>query len=140
MPIVSDMMTTEPCTLATGATLVEAARVMRDRDVGDVIVIDDDGRVQGLVTDRDIAVRAIADGRDPSATAVQEVCTSEPVTVGPDTEVGEVVRLMRDHAVRRIPVVADGGQPLGLVSLGDLAREFDQTSAMADIAEQPPQS
>ena len=140
MPNVSEMMTTEPCTLATGATLIDAARVMRDRDVGDVIVIDDDGRVQGLVTDRDITVRAIADGRDPAETPVQDVCTAELVTVGPETEVGEVVQLMRDHAIRRIPVVADGGQPVGMVSLGDLAREFDRTSAMADIAEQPPTS
>jgi CBS domain-containing protein len=129
-------MTADPRTIDTGATLVDAAREMRDGDVGALIVVDG-GSVAGIVTDRDIVVRAIADGRDPGSTRVTDVATMSPVTLTVDQTVEDAIRVMREQDVRRIPVVQDG-RPAGIVSLGDLAIERDTDSALADIASEPP--
>jgi CBS domain-containing protein len=129
-------MTADPRTVDTGATLVDAAREMRDGDVGALIVVDG-GSVAGVVTDRDIVVRAIADGRDPGSTRVSDVATTSPVTLTVDQTVDDAIRVMREQDVRRIPVVQDG-RPAGIVSLGDLAIERDTDSALADIASEPP--
>jgi CBS domain-containing protein len=136
MTIVSQVMTTDPCCVSRGTTLQEAADRMRSLDVGDVLVVED-GRLEGIITDRDITVRAVADGMDVSATTVDEVCSAEPLTAAPDEDVAEVANRMRQGAVRRIPVV-EGGRPVGIVSLGDLAIQMDPASALADISEAPP--
>jgi CBS domain-containing protein len=111
---------------------------MRSEDVGDVLVARD-GVLLGLVTDRDIALRAVADGVDPLTVSCQAVCTPNPVCVGPHEEVAAAVRLMRGHAVRRLPVV-DDGRTVGVVSLGDLALDQDPGSALADISRASPTS
>jgi CBS domain-containing protein len=111
---------------------MEAARVMREADVGPVLVVDD-GRVAGILTDRDIVVRAIADGRDPQSTPVREACSADLVTLSPDQDIDDAARLMREHDVRRLPVVQDG-RPVGILALGDLAVERDSDSALADIS------
>jgi CBS domain-containing protein len=129
-------MTADPRTVDPDATLVDAAREMRDGDVGALVVVDG-GAVAGVVTDRDIVVRAIADGRDPSATKVRDVATMNPVTLTVDQTVEDAIRVMREQDIRRIPVVQDG-RPAGIVSLGDLAIERDTESALADIASEPP--
>jgi CBS domain-containing protein len=129
---VREIMTENPVTLPRSASISEAAKRMRDDDIGDVIVMDD-GDMCGLVTDRDIVVRAVAEGADPQFTKVDEICTHELVTVGPDDSLQQAVRLMRERAVRRVPVV-DGGRPVGIVSLGDLAIELDERSGLADIS------
>jgi len=129
---VREIMTENPVTLPRSASISEAAKRMRDDDIGDVIVMDD-GDMCGLVTDRDIVVRAVAEGADPQFTKVDEICTHELVTVGPDDSLQQTVRLMRERAVRRVPVV-DGGRPVGIVSLGDLAIELDERSGLADIS------
>jgi CBS domain-containing protein len=134
---VSDVMTREPIALGSTETLARAAKQMRDADVGDVMVVDD-GRVIGLVTDRDIVVRGIAEDLDPFSTTLATVCTRDVVTVGAEDSVETAVRLMREHAVRRLPVLAGDGTPLGVVSLGDIAIERDRESALADISAAEP--
>lgn len=133
---VREVMTGDPVGLAKTATLAEAARRMRDEDIGDVFVMDDD-RICGVVTDRDLVVRGIAAGKDAERTPIDEVCTREIVAVGPDQRIEEAVALMSDHAVRRLPVVEDG-RAVGVVTIGDLAIERDPRSALADISAAPP--
>jgi CBS domain-containing protein len=125
-------MTSDLVQLASSAPLAEAARRMRDADIGDVIVTED-GTMCGVVTDRDIVVRAIAEGKDPQSATLGEICSHEVVTVSADDSVERAIELMRERAVRRLPVV-DGGSPVGIVSIGDLAIERDSDSALADIS------
>jgi len=135
---VKDLMSTALATVDSHASIVEAARRMRDQDVGAVIVEDDD-KLVGLVTDRDIAVRAIAEERDPRETEVARVASKQLQTLKPDDELDAAVELMRKSAVRRAPVV-EGGKVVGIVSIGDLAREKDKRSALADISKAPANS
>jgi CBS domain-containing protein len=132
---IREIMTADPRTVDTGATVAEAAREMRDGDVGSVVVIEN-GAVAGIVTDRDIAVRVVAQGLDPDATRVSEVATMRPVTLTVDQSVDDAIRLVREQNVRRIIVLQDG-RAAGIVSLGDLAIERDTDSALADIASEP---
>jgi CBS domain-containing protein len=132
---IREIMTADPRTVETGATVAEAAREMRDGDVGSVVVVEN-GAVAGIVTDRDIAVRVVAEGLDPDATRVSEVATMAPVTLTVDQSVDDAIRLVREQNVRRIIVLQDG-RAAGIVSLGDLAIERDTDSALADIASEP---
>ncbi|MER5992099.1 CBS domain-containing protein [Streptomyces viridosporus] len=134
--LVKDVMTPGVVAVRPGASLVEVAQLMRSQNIGDVVVADGQ-RVVGLLTDRDITVRAVAEGTDPLAVSAGSVCTPDPVTLTPDAPVSTAVALMREHAVRRIPVV-ENGLPVGLVSLGDLARARDPGSALADISRAKP--
>lgn len=129
---VRDVMTQNPVTLPRTAPVADAAKRMRDEDIGDVIVMDD-GDMCGLVTDRDIVVRAVAEGADPQFTKLGEICSADLVTVGPDDPIDDAARVMRERAVRRVPVV-EGKRPVGIVSIGDLAIERDEGSALADIS------
>ena len=133
---IREVMTADPCTVDSGATVADAAREMRDGDVGSVVVIEN-GAVAGIITDRDIAVRVVAQGLDPDATRVSEAATMRPTTLTVDQTVEDAIRLVREQDIRRILVVQDG-RPAGIVSLGDLAIERDTTSALADIASEPP--
>lgn len=120
---VREVMTAGVTAVPPDASLVEAAQLMRAQDIGNVLVTRA-GRVIGVLTDRDITLRAVAEGADPLTVSAQAVCTRPPVCVGPDDEVATAVSLMRRHAVRRLPVVAEG-RPLGMVSLGDVANHYD---------------
>jgi CBS domain-containing protein len=133
---VRDVMTRDPITVPKTAPVAEAARLMKGQDIGDVVVTDD-GRICGIVTDRDLVVRTLAEDRDPGGTKVGEVCSADPVTLPPDANVSEAVRVMREKAFRRLPI-SDNGRAVGIVSLGDLAMEQDPNSALADISEAPP--
>src|SRR5687767_9105862 len=126
---VEEIMTRDPRTVDAGDPVIEAARQMRDGDIGDVVVTSE-GRVNGIVTDRDIVIRAIAEGSDPQSTPVREVCTGDVMTLEPSQSVDEAVQAMREHDIRRLPVV-DQGRPVGIVSLGDLAVEREPQSALA---------
>jgi CBS domain-containing protein len=128
---VADVMTSHPATIEGDQPVSVAAALMRDNDTG-AIIVNDNGRMQGIVTDRDITVRVIADDRGPD-TPVREACSPSIEAVGPDTSIDQAVQLMRSHAVRRLPVVEDG-RAIGIVSLGDLAVERDPGSALADIS------
>ena len=135
-PTVGQVMTPDPVTLDTNASIVAAAEVMRECDIGDILVCDD-GHICGIVTDRDLVVRALADGYAPDQLTLRDVCSPELTMLLPDTEVDDAVRLMREKALRRLPVVEDG-RPIGIVSLGDLAIARDPMSALADISAAPP--
>ncbi|MEU1263228.1 CBS domain-containing protein [Streptomyces cellulosae] len=128
---VRDLMTAAPMSVGPCTSVAQAARLMRDHDLGAVLVTDD-GQLRGLVTDRDLVVRSVADGVDPEETTVVRACSEELVTVRPDDELDLAVRLMREHAVRRVPVV-DGEHPVGVLSLGDITLERDPESPLADI-------
>ncbi|MGW0338070.1 CBS domain-containing protein [Streptomyces sp. NPDC003011] len=134
--LVKDVMTPGVVAVRPDSSLVEAAQLMRAQDIGDVLVADGQ-HVVGVLTDRDITVRAVADGVDPLTVSAQSVCTPDPVIVSPDDPVSAAVALMRAHAVRRLPVVEDG-LPVGMVSLGDLAEAQDPDSALADISRAAP--
>lgn len=134
---VRDLMTPDPQTVTSDRALVDAARLMRDHDVGSLIVMKPGGGICGIVTDRDIAVKAVAEGMDVTQTPVDEACSHSLQTVGPDASGDEVIALMRQHALRRIPVV-EGDEPVGIISLGDLAIERDPNSALGDISAAPP--
>lgn len=133
---VKELMTERPITLDRDASLAEAARLMRDRGIGDVIVVD--GEVaKGIVTDRDIVIRGVAEGADPETTRLGQVVSPELVSVAPDDAVERAIQLMREKAVRRLPVL-EGGKPVGVLSLGDLAVAREGDSVLADISEEPP--
>jgi CBS domain-containing protein len=133
---IREVMTPNPKTVPGDATLQDAAREMK-QDIGAVLVRDN-GAVAGILTDRDIVVRAIAEGRDPSSTKVSDVATRDVKTLTPDSTVDEAIRIVREQNVRRIPVVDESGRPQGIVSIGDLAVERDRESALADISSAPP--
>jgi CBS domain-containing protein len=132
---VKEVMTTRPITLDRDASLVEAARVMRDRGIGDVIVVEGED-AEGIVTDRDIVIRGVAEGADPNTTRLGQVVSGDLTSVAPDDPVERAIELMREKAVRRLPVL-EGGKPVGVVSLGDLAIQRDAGSVLADISDEP---
>src|SRR6266702_1767058 len=115
---VRDIMTPNPHTIESTVSVMNAAQLMRRSDIGDVIVLEDK-RLFGILTDRDIVVRALAEGRDPETTPVGDICSRELTTIEPSASVGEAVRLMRDRAIRRLPVVDKDGFVMGIVSIGD---------------------
>ncbi|MGI5327388.1 CBS domain-containing protein [Actinomadura nitritigenes] len=133
---VNEVMTPVPVAVSPDTTLVTVSDLMRRHGIGDVLVVHE-GRLRGLVTDRDIVVRAVAVQKDVGATTVGDICSTNMVTVAPEEDADEAVRLMRRHAVRRLPVV-DGDRPIGMVSIGDLAVQRDERSALADISAEPP--
>lgn len=133
---ISDVMTPDPKAVRSSDSVVAAAQIMREEGVGSVIAVDD-GQVAGIVTDRDIAVRAVAEGRNPDETTVGEICSRDITTLSPDQTVEEAVALVRDKDIRRLPVV-ENGHPVGILSLGDLAIERDPDSVLADISAAPP--
>jgi CBS domain-containing protein len=129
---VRDIMSPAPVSMAATEPVSAAARAMKEHGIGTVLVVAD-GRLSGLVTDRDITVRVLAENRDPLTTRIGDICSSELAVLGPDDDVEQAARLVRERAVRRIPVVQDG-TPVGVVSIGDLALENDQESALSQAA------
>jgi CBS domain-containing protein len=134
---IRDVMTTNPETLPESTTVREAAETMRANDIGDVVIVDDNGAISGILTDRDIVVRVVAEGRDPRATRIGDIASREMTAVSPDDPVDRAIQLMRERAIRRLPVV-DKGKPVGIISIGDLALDRDPDSALADISAAPP--
>jgi signal-transduction protein with cAMP-binding, CBS, and nucleotidyltransferase domain len=132
---VADVMTPAPTNVDASDTIEAAARAMASEDVG-ALIVESESRIVGILTDRDIVVRGLAEGRGLDA-KVGEVASDQLVTVGPGDPVATAVEVMRDAAVRRVPVM-DGDTAVGIVSIGDLAVERDPSSALADISEEPP--
>jgi CBS domain-containing protein len=118
---VKDAMTSDVTTAQPSSSLTEAAKLMKQEDVGSVPVVDG-GRLIGVVTDRDIVVRGIADGSDPHAIQVGDIASRDLVTVRPDDDLEEALRLMAQHQVRRVMVV-DDGRLVGVVAQADIAQE-----------------
>ena len=130
---IRDLMTGNPRTVTQDATVAEAARIMRDEDTG-VVPIVEGGNLVGVITDRDIAIRAVAEGKDGDTT-VRDVASKDIVTVDPDQDLDEALRLMAQHQVRRIPVVEEDGKLVGIVSQADVARQSDDART-GDVVEQ----
>lgn len=134
---VEQIMTRDPVRLQVDTNLAEAARVMRDKDIGDVVVVDND-RLVGLVTDRDIVVRAVGEGVAPTEATLGSVVSKDLVTVRPQDSARDAALMMRDKAVRRILVVDDLGGLVGIMSLGDLAVDIDPDSVLGGISRAAP--
>ena len=130
-----DVMSLAPVTVKPTDSVAEVAAVMRERDIGAVLV-DGGGDMTGVVTDRDLVVRVLADGGSP-ATMVSAVCTMHPLCLHPEDDVDAALETMREHAVRRVPVV-DHGVAVGVISLGDLARLRDPESVLGRISTAAP--
>ena len=128
-------MTATVETAQRGESVSEAARKMRQQDVGALVVIDETQTVCGIVTDRDIAIRAVAEGAGSTA-LVGDIVSTDVVTLAPDDTLDAALRTMRERSVRRLPVVVDG-RPVGIVSLGDLAIEREPSSVLAAVSSAP---
>jgi CBS domain-containing protein len=133
---VRDVMTPAPKTIKASAMLPEAARLMRDHDIGDVVVTDG-GRPTGIVTDRDIAVHGVAGGTDPSTVRVRDLVEGDLTTIAPTETVQEAMRRMQQRDIRRLPVV-ENDHVIGIVSLGDLSRLPGAGAVLADVSNAPP--
>ena len=132
---VRDIMSAAPVCMASGESVSAAARAMKRDGIGTVLVLTD-GRLSGLVTDRDFTVQVLAEGRDPRTTRIGDICSGELVVLDPDDNLAQAARLIRDHAVRRIPVLRNG-IPVGVLSVGDLALEKDATSVLSGVSSAP---
>ena len=122
MTTARDIMTQGAQCARSEETLADAARKMRDLDVGALPICGDDDRLKGMVTDRDILVRCVAEGADPTSTPVSELAEGKPVTIGADDPIDQALQTMIEHGVRRLPVI-DGDRLVGMVSQADVARE-----------------
>jgi CBS domain-containing protein len=126
-----------PVCCAPNTTAAEAARLMKQHHIGDVL-IRDDGRLTGIVTDRDLAVRVLAEDVPPAERTLGEICSADVAWVSPDDDVHRVVQLMKERAVRRLPVCEDDGRLVGVVSIGDIAIDRDRQSVLGRISAAPP--
>ena len=122
---IREVMTSNPRTVEADKPVADAAKLMRDEDVGLAPVVEGD-RLVGTLTDRDIAIRVVAEGKDPASTTVREVASTEVVTVKPEQDLDEALRLMAEHQVRRVPVVEEDGRLIGVVAQADVARQSDE--------------
>lgn len=118
--LVRHIMTEEPKTLTASMSAADAARMMADHEVGSIPVLSSDGGLAGIVTDRDIVIRVVANGDDPKQVSLGDIATQITVEVTPDTEIAHASRMMADHKIRRLPVTKHGNL-VGIVSLGDIA-------------------
>ena len=128
-----DVMTSGAECVGENETIVDAAKKMSQLDVGALPICGEDNRLKGMLTDRDIAVKVLAQDRDPSSTKAGDLGEGKPVTIGADDSVGEALRTMKEHKVRRLPVI-DGHDLVGIVSQGDLATEIDEEQ-VGDLVE-----
>ncbi len=119
---VKDAMTSNPCTIDADQTVAYAAKMLKQENVGIAPVVEGN-RLVGTLTDRDIVVRVVADARDPQMVKVREVASTDPVTVDPQQDLDEALRLMASHQVRRLPVVEEDGRVVGVLAQADVARE-----------------
>jgi len=135
---VLDVMTAMPVQVEAATPVNEVAKLMREQDIG-AVLITDSGRVTGVVTDRDLVVRMLADDKGPES-PVAAACSRELFSLRPEDDVDVAVEKMSSNAVRRLPVVDDSGQAVGIVSLGDLALLRDRDSALGKISAAEPTS
>ena len=133
---VGELMTRDPLMVEPNATVRDAARLMRDRDIGTVLVAEK-GQLVGVLTDRDIVVRGLADNDDAARMKVIEIASKELKALAPGDPIEKAVKLMRTESIRRFPVM-ESGKPVGVLTLGDLVVELDPKSALADISAADP--
>src|SRR5213593_657685 len=123
---IRDIMTSNPCTIDADRSVAYAAKMMREEDVGVAPIVEGE-KLIGMLTDRDIAVRIAAEGRDPDQVKVRDVATRRLVTIHPQQDLDEALRIMAKHQVRRLPVVEEDGRLVGVVAQADIAREGDDS-------------
>jgi CBS domain-containing protein len=135
---VQEVMTSNPVSIEADSPVAEAARIMKKEDVGIVPVVEG-GRLVGTVTDRDLATRIVAEGKDPQSVSVQEIASTDLVTIYPQQHLNEALHLMANHQVRRLPVVEQDGRLVGIVAQADVAREADdkKTGELVEEISQP---
>jgi len=133
MTTAREIMTGNAECASVNDSLIDAARKLRDLDVGALPICGEDDRLAGMITDRDIVVKCIADGGDPSSVKVSELAEGKPVTIGADDSVEEALRTMSQHGVRRLPVI-DGHDLVGMISQADIARNLPEES-VGDLVE-----
>jgi CBS domain-containing protein len=129
-----DVMTPDAECIGEQETLLDAAKKMADRGFGAMPICGEDNRLKGVLTDRDIVVRALAKGKDPASTRAGELGEGKPVTIGADDSLDEALRTMARYKVRRLPVI-DGHDLVGIVALADIARQLDDDSSKGDLIE-----
>jgi CBS domain-containing protein len=122
--IIKDVMTSNPCSIDAEKSVAYAAKMMREEDVGLAPIVEGD-KLIGMLTDRDIAIRVVAEGRDPDQVKVADVASKQVVTVDPQQDLDVALRIMAEHQVRRLPVVQEDGKLVGVVAQADIAREGD---------------
>jgi CBS domain-containing protein len=123
---IKDVMTSDPCAIDAGKSVAYAAKMMRDEDVGLAPIVEGD-KLIGMLTDRDIAIRVVAEGRNPDQVTVSEVASKQVVTIDPQQDLDEALRIMAKHQVRRLAVVEEDGKLVGVVAQADVAREGDDS-------------
>jgi CBS domain-containing protein len=131
---IRDVMTSNPCSIDADKSVAYAATMMRDEDVGLAPIVEGD-KLIGMLTDRDIAIRVVAEGKDPDQVKVREVASKQVVTIDPQQDLDEALRIMAMHQVRRLPVVEEDGKLVGVVAQADVAREGDDTKTGALVEE-----
>ena len=131
---VREVMTSKLCSIDTDKPVAYAAKMMRDEDVGIAPIVEGD-RLVGVLTDRDVAVRVVAEGRDPEQVKVTEVASRDVVTLDPQQDLDEALRLMARHQVRRLPVVEEDGRLVGVVAQADVAQQGDDART-GEVVEQ----
>ncbi len=140
--VARDVMTPNPQCVGENETVLDAAKKLADRGIGAMPICGEDNRLKGMLTDRDIVVKVLAKGKDPGSTRAGELGEGKPVTIGADDSLQETLHTMARYKVRRLPVI-DGHDLVGIVSLADVAREYNDDSAKGDlleaISEGPPQ-
>jgi CBS domain-containing protein len=123
--IIREAMTSNPKTVSGNQTVVDAARIMKQEDAGIVPIVDGE-KLVGVLTDRDIAIKVVAEGKDPQSVKVTELASRDLVTVDPQQDLDEALRLMARHQVRRLPVVEEDGRLVGILAQADVARHGDE--------------
>lgn len=131
----SDVMTKNPKTCAATDFVAQAAQLMKSEDVGPIPIVGDNGKLAGIITDRDIVLKVVAEGRDPKTTKLADVMTTDLISCTVDGDIEEMLDLMEDNQVRRIPVVDGSGRLVGIVSQADIATRLDEPDKTAELVE-----
>ena len=134
MTVARELMTPDPTCVKEDQTLVEAARMMRDLDVGALPICGNDDRLKGMLTDRDVVVKCIAVGGDPTTATAGSLAEGKPLTIGVDVDIREALEIMQDQQVRRLPVI-DDHRLVGIISQADIARELSAVQTGETVAE-----
>lgn len=129
-----DLMTPDPQCVGENDTLIEAARLLRDLDVGALPICGEDARLKGMLTDRDIVVKCLADGGDPSTITAGSLAEGKPITIGADDDIREALETMQTAQVRRLPVI-DGHDLVGIISQADIARSLSSAQTGETVQE-----
>lgn len=131
----SDVMTKNPKACAATDTVQQAAQLMKSEDVGPIPIVGDNGKLEGIITDRDIVLKVVAEGRDAKTTKLADVMTTDLISCTVDGDIEEMLDLMEDNQIRRIPVVDATGRLVGIVSQADIATRLDEPDKTAELVE-----